>query len=197
MKSRLATIIRNSFLRKNGNRRHKYLVLCREGPYFVKEHSDSKNKLYTEEDMIKMLEFLVENFFVVFAGKIFQQIISIPMGTNCAALPSSLAKVPIRFPPLPLGGSLAFRQVFKHSANLRLTSFASYMLVVGSLVMYQFVCICQRGTGRAFDLVLIIYKPYSILIFDANDISRKLAECLKTCLNLPRGRGREADRNLG
>ena len=28
----------------------------------------------------------------------------------------------IRFPPLPLGG---FRQVFKHLANMRLTSFAS------------------------------------------------------------------------
>ena len=48
---------------------------------------------------------------------------------------SSLAKVPIRFSPLPLGG---FRQVFKLSANMRLTSFASYMLVLGSLVMYKF-----------------------------------------------------------
>ena len=43
LKSRLATIIRNSFIHKNGNRRYKYLVLGREGPYFVKEHSDSKN----------------------------------------------------------------------------------------------------------------------------------------------------------
>ena len=85
--SRLATIIRNSFIHKNGNRRYKYLVLGREGPYFVKEHwvSDSKNK-YTEEDIIKMLEFLVDNIFVVFAGKVFQQIIGIPMGTNCAPL---------------------------------------------------------------------------------------------------------------
>ena len=85
LKSRLATIIRNSFLHKNGNRRYKYLVLGREGPYFVKEHSAAKNK-YTEEDMIKMLEFLVDNIFVVFAGKVFQQIVGIPMGTNCAPL---------------------------------------------------------------------------------------------------------------
>ena len=61
------------------------MVLGREGPYFVKEHSHSKNK-YTEEDIIKMLEFLVDNIFVVFAGKVFQQIIGIPMGTNCAPL---------------------------------------------------------------------------------------------------------------
>ena len=33
-----------------------------------------------------MLEFLVDNIFVVFAGKVFQQIFGIPMGTNCAPL---------------------------------------------------------------------------------------------------------------
>ena len=49
----------------------------------MKEHS--KNK-YTEEDIIKMLEFLVDNIFVVFAGKVFQQIIGISMVTNCAPL---------------------------------------------------------------------------------------------------------------
>ena len=85
LKSRLATIIRNSFIHKNGNRRYKFLVLGREGPYFVKEHSDSKNK-YTEDDIVNMLEFLVDNIFVVFGGKVFQQIVGIPMGTNCAPL---------------------------------------------------------------------------------------------------------------
>ena len=33
-----------------------------------------------------MLEFLVDNIFVVFGGKDFQQIVGIPMGTNCAPL---------------------------------------------------------------------------------------------------------------
>ena len=85
LKSRLATIIQNSFIHKNGNRRYKFLVLGREGPYFVKEHSDSKNK-YTEDDIINMLEFLVDNILVVFGGKVFQQIVGIPMGINCAPL---------------------------------------------------------------------------------------------------------------
>ena len=52
---------------------------------FLKEHSDLKSK-YTAEDTIRILEFLVDNNFVVFAGKFFQQIIGIPMGTNCAPL---------------------------------------------------------------------------------------------------------------
>ena len=85
LKSRFATIIRNSFIHKNGNRRYNFLVLGREWPYLVKEHSDSKNK-YTEDDIIKMLEFLVDKIFMVFGGKVFQQIVGIPMGTNCAPL---------------------------------------------------------------------------------------------------------------
>ena len=79
------SIIRNAFIFKNGNRRYKYLVLGHEETYFVKEHSDSKNK-YSEDDIIKMLELLVDNIFVVFAGKVFQQTVGIPMGTNCAPL---------------------------------------------------------------------------------------------------------------
>ena len=82
---RLASIILNYFIFKNGNRRYKYLGFGHKGAYFVKEHSDSENE-YSEDDMIKMLEFLVDNIFVVFARKVFQQIVGIPMGTNCAPL---------------------------------------------------------------------------------------------------------------
>ena len=70
---------------KNSTRRYKYLVLGHEESYFVKKHSDSKHK-YSEDDIIKMLEFLVDSIFVVFAGKVFQQIVGFPMGTNCAPL---------------------------------------------------------------------------------------------------------------
>ena len=54
LKSRLATIIRTSFIHKNGNRRNQCLVLGRKEPYYVKEHSDSKSK-YTEDDIMNML----------------------------------------------------------------------------------------------------------------------------------------------
>ena len=37
-----------------------------------------------------MLEFLIDNIFVVFGGRIFQQVIGIPMGTNCAPLLADL-----------------------------------------------------------------------------------------------------------
>ena len=48
----------------------------------LEEHYDSKHK-YSEDEIIKMLEFLV---FVIFSGKVCQQIVGILMGTNCVPL---------------------------------------------------------------------------------------------------------------
>ena len=91
LKSRLATIIRNSFIHKNGNRRYKFRVLGREGPYFVKEHSDSKKNKYTEDDNV-----IIDNIFVVFGGKVFQQIVGIPNGHKLCTYPSRHISVLIR-----------------------------------------------------------------------------------------------------
>ena len=51
----------------------------------MKEHSDSKYK-NSEDDIIKVLVFLVDKIFVAIAGKILQKIVGIPMGTNFASL---------------------------------------------------------------------------------------------------------------
>ena len=37
-----------------------------------------------------MLEFLIDKIFVFFGGSVFQQIVGIPMGTNCAPLLTGL-----------------------------------------------------------------------------------------------------------
>ena len=89
LKERLKQIIHLSFFYKNGKPRYKYLVLNRDSGYFVKHHTDSKQK-YTEDTINKMLEFLIDNIFVVFGNIIFQQTIGIPMGTNCAPLLADL-----------------------------------------------------------------------------------------------------------
>jgi hypothetical protein len=41
---------------------------------------------YSEEQVISMLKFLIDNIFVSFGGTLFQQVVGIPMGTNCAPL---------------------------------------------------------------------------------------------------------------
>ena len=57
--------------------------------YFVKNTTKAKMK-YTEDEIVRMIEFLVDNIFVEFGGKIFQQTVGIPMGTNCAPLLADL-----------------------------------------------------------------------------------------------------------
>ena len=57
----------------------------RDISYFVKHHSASTKK-FSEIDIFNMLEFLIDNIFAMFGGRVFQQTVGIPMGTNCAPL---------------------------------------------------------------------------------------------------------------
>jgi hypothetical protein len=45
-----------------------------------------------------MLEFLIDNVFISFGGTLFQQVVGIPMGTNCAPLLADLLKLYELFP---------------------------------------------------------------------------------------------------
>jgi hypothetical protein len=67
----------------------KYLVLRKDRSYFVKHRSDSTKKL-SETDIFNMLEFLIDNIFVMLGGRVFQQTVDISMGTNCAPLLADL-----------------------------------------------------------------------------------------------------------
>ena len=40
--------------------------------------------MFSETDIINMLDFLIDNKFVMFGGRVFQQTVGIHMGTNCA-----------------------------------------------------------------------------------------------------------------
>ena len=54
-----------------------------------KKHSDSTKK-FSETNIINMLEFLIDNIFVIFGGRVFHQTVGIPMGTQCAPLLADL-----------------------------------------------------------------------------------------------------------
>ena len=41
-------------------------------------------------DIFNMLEFLIDNIFVIFCGRVFQQTVGISMGINCAPLLADL-----------------------------------------------------------------------------------------------------------
>ena len=74
------------FQKKNGQRRYKYLVLGRDRFYY---HSDSIKK-FSETDIINMLEFLIDNIFVIFGGRVFQQTVDMPRGSSCVTLLAEL-----------------------------------------------------------------------------------------------------------
>ena len=66
-------------------KKYKYPVLGRHKYNFEKHHSDSTKNM-TESDIIKRLEFLIDNMFAMIKGRVFQQTVRIPMGTYCARL---------------------------------------------------------------------------------------------------------------
>ena len=70
---------------KNWKRKYAYLVISHQKHYFVKHHSDSMHK-YSEVEIKKMLEFLIDNIYVVVGGQVFQQSVGIPMGANRSPL---------------------------------------------------------------------------------------------------------------
>ena len=59
-------------------------ILC-----WKKNHSDSTKK-FSETDIINTLKFLIDIIFVMFVGRVFQQTVGIPMGTNCTPLLADL-----------------------------------------------------------------------------------------------------------
>ena len=74
-------------MKKNNQRKYKNLFLGR-GKSYCKHYNSAK--MFAETVIISMLEFLIDNIFAMFDGRVFQQIVAISMGTNCAPLLASL-----------------------------------------------------------------------------------------------------------
>jgi hypothetical protein len=72
LKDTLRELVQLCFIKKNDQRRYKYLVQGKDRSYFVKHHSDS-TKRFSETDIFNMLEFLIDNIFVMFDGRVFKQ----------------------------------------------------------------------------------------------------------------------------
>ena len=66
-----------------------FVVLGYNSTYFSNNIQKGKT-FYSEEQVISMLEFIIDNICVSFGGTLFQQAVGIPMDTNCAPLPADL-----------------------------------------------------------------------------------------------------------
>ena len=85
LKSRMNSIINNTFKYKNRPTRYTHIKIGRNKIYFTSDPLNGDKK-YTENDICKTTELLVDNIYVRFGGQLFRQIVGIPMGTNCAPL---------------------------------------------------------------------------------------------------------------
>ena len=87
LKTRLKETIHKAFSHRNYG--SKFVVLGYNSTYFSNKIQKGKT-CYSEEQVISMLEFLIDNIFISFEGTLFQQVVGIPMGTNCAPLLADL-----------------------------------------------------------------------------------------------------------
>ena len=65
-------------------------ICCNRYKSFFSDDRYEKYTVWTCEDMIKAIDFLLDNIYVRFGDKVYRQIVGIPMGTNCAPLIADL-----------------------------------------------------------------------------------------------------------
>ena len=72
--------------KKDGSVRYTHIKVTRAKGYFTHDINCGRDNMYTADNICKMIDFLIDNIFVQFGGRLFRQVIGIPMGTNCAPL---------------------------------------------------------------------------------------------------------------
>ena len=90
MKSRISNLVHNAFRKKDGSVRYTHIKVTRAKGYFTHDINGGRDGIYTADNIFKITEILIDNIFVQFEGRLFSQMIAIPMGTNCAPLLADL-----------------------------------------------------------------------------------------------------------
>ena len=90
LKSRINNLVHNAFRKKNGSVRYTHIKVTRAKGYFTHDINGGGDGMYTADNICKMIEFLIDNIYVHFGGRLFRQMIGITLGTNCAPLLADL-----------------------------------------------------------------------------------------------------------
>lgn len=85
IKQKLGSLVSKTFKTLGHN-----FLACSESKGFFTNASLKKYTMFTCGEFIESLCFLIDNIFVRFGNSIYQQVIGIPMGTNCAPLIADL-----------------------------------------------------------------------------------------------------------
>ena len=90
LKSRISNLVHNTFRKNDASVRYTHIKVTRAQGYFTHDINGSGNNMYTADNICKMIEFLIDNIFVQFGGRLFHQVTGIPVRTNCAPLLADL-----------------------------------------------------------------------------------------------------------
>ena len=85
IKEKLTELIEQTF-----NREGSLYLACNDKNAFFTSEQPKQYKLWSCQKMCDALHYLLDNIFIRFGSKLYRQIVSIPMGTNCAPLIADL-----------------------------------------------------------------------------------------------------------
>ena len=90
LKSRISNIVHTAFRKKGGSVTYTHINVTREKGYFTYDMNGGGDDMYTADNICKMIEFLIDNIFEEFGGRLFCHVTGNPMGINCAPLLADL-----------------------------------------------------------------------------------------------------------
>ena len=90
LKSRISNLVHNAFGGRDGSVRYTHIEVTGARGCFAHDINGGGDSVCTADNICKMIEFLIDDIFVQFGGRLFRQVIGIPMGTNCAPLLADL-----------------------------------------------------------------------------------------------------------
>ena len=82
--NKLKTNIRKFILEAFGMKNKMFINVTKEHAYFSNKRSNSSTVTFTNLELIEAVEYIINNSFIKFNGKIYKQVVGIPMGTSCA-----------------------------------------------------------------------------------------------------------------
>ena len=84
LKQEMASLIKNVFLcQQKGCKRKSFISVSGNHAYFAQKRSKSGFSVSFNE-LVKCINYLIDNSYIIYQGIIHRQVIGIPMGTNCA-----------------------------------------------------------------------------------------------------------------
>ena len=72
LKSRISNLVHKAFRKKDGSVRFTHIKVTRTKGYFTHDINSGGDGMYTADNICKMAEFLIDNIFVQFRGRLFR-----------------------------------------------------------------------------------------------------------------------------